>query len=125
MPATVNPDFLNLSLFEDAFLQPLEELKGKVGVIIFEFSTFYPSTGITLPVFLSLLDPFLARLPSSYSYRRGDPERRFSDSGLSRPAAGTRRGPRAEQLEPDATARRTTRGPRAACPHRSPPSVRC
>jgi uncharacterized protein YecE (DUF72 family) len=64
----VNPDFLNLSLFEDAFLQPLEELKGKVGVIMFEFSTFYPSTGITLPVFLSLLDQFLARLPGSYNY---------------------------------------------------------
>ncbi len=65
---TVNPDFLNFTLFEDAFLRPLEELKGKVGVIIFEFSTFYPSMGITLPVFLSLLDPFLARLPSSYRF---------------------------------------------------------
>ena len=64
----VNPDFLNLSLFEDAFLRPLEELHGKAGVIIFEFSTFYPSTGITLPVFLSLLDQFLARLPASYKY---------------------------------------------------------
>ena len=65
---TVNPDFLNFALFEEAFLRPLEELKGKVGVIIFEFSTFHPSTGISLPVFLSLLDPFLARLPSSYRF---------------------------------------------------------
>ena len=65
---TINPDFLNVALFEDAFLRPLEELKGKVGVIIFEFSTFYPATGITLPEFLRLLDPFLAKLPPSYRF---------------------------------------------------------
>ena len=68
LAGTVNPDFLNMTLFEDAFLRPLEELKGKVGVIIFEFSTFYPSTGITLPVFMKLLDPFLAKLPASYRF---------------------------------------------------------
>ena len=63
-----NPDFLNISLFEDAFLRPLDELKQKCGVIIFEFSTFYPSSGITFPVFVSLIDTFFAKLPKHYLY---------------------------------------------------------
>ena len=63
-----NPDFLNVSLFEDAFLRPLEELRQKCGVIIFEFSTFYPSSGITFPVFVSLIDAFFAKLPKNYHY---------------------------------------------------------
>ncbi len=63
-----NPDFLNPSLFEDAFLRPLEELHKKCGVIIFEFSTFYPSSGITFPDFVSLLDTFLAKLPKQRLY---------------------------------------------------------
>lgn len=64
----VNPDFLNVALFEDAFLRPLEELGPKCGVIILEFSTFYPSTGITLPSFLTALDAFLAHLPRTRAY---------------------------------------------------------
>lgn len=63
-----NPDFLNVSLFGDAFLRPLEELGKKCGVIIFEFSTFYPSSGITFPVFVSLIDAFFAKLPKSHRY---------------------------------------------------------
>jgi uncharacterized protein YecE (DUF72 family) len=63
-----NPDFLNLELFEDAFLKPLEELKKKRGVIIFEFSTFYPASGITYGVFLGSIDHFLSRLPKEYRY---------------------------------------------------------
>lgn len=63
-----NPDFLNVSLFENAFLRPLEELKQKCGVIIFEFSTLYPSSGITFPVFVSLIDAFFAKLPKKHLY---------------------------------------------------------
>jgi uncharacterized protein YecE (DUF72 family) len=66
--ATENPDFLNLELFEDAFLRPLEALKRKRGVIVFEFSTFYPSSGVTYERFTELIDNFLARLPKGYSY---------------------------------------------------------
>jgi uncharacterized protein YecE (DUF72 family) len=65
---TENPDFLNRELFEDAFLAPLEELKSKCGVIIFEFSTFYPASGITADRFATLLDSFLGRLPARYQY---------------------------------------------------------
>jgi uncharacterized protein YecE (DUF72 family) len=63
-----NPDFLNVELFEDAFLRPIEALKQKRGVIIFEFSAFTPNTGVTFDVFVESLDAFLGRLPSEYSY---------------------------------------------------------
>jgi uncharacterized protein YecE (DUF72 family) len=63
-----NPDFLNLELFEDAFLRPLEALKQKRGVVIFEFSTFYPNYGVTYERFTELIDNFLSRLPKGYAY---------------------------------------------------------
>jgi len=64
----VNPDFLNVELFEDAFLRPVEALKKKRGVIIFEFSAFYPASGITYDVFVEMIDRFLRRLPRGFSY---------------------------------------------------------
>jgi uncharacterized protein YecE (DUF72 family) len=63
-----NPDFLNIALFEDAFLRPLDELKKKRGVIIFEFSAFSPGSGVTGESFNALLDTFLGRLPKGYAY---------------------------------------------------------
>jgi uncharacterized protein YecE (DUF72 family) len=63
-----NPDFLNVELFEDAFLKPLDELKKKRGAIIFEFSTFRPNSGITCERFVDLIDTFLAKLPGGYEY---------------------------------------------------------
>jgi uncharacterized protein YecE (DUF72 family) len=63
-----NPDFLNLELFEDAFLRPVESLRKKRGVIIFEFSAFYPNSGVNYEKFLTLMDDFLARLPKEFSY---------------------------------------------------------
>ncbi len=65
---TENPDFLNVQLFEDAFLRPLEVLGKKRGTIIFEFSTFYPSSGIDAGHFVELLDEFLLKLPKGYLY---------------------------------------------------------
>jgi uncharacterized protein YecE (DUF72 family) len=63
-----NPDFLNLELFEDAFLAPLTALGRKCGVIIFEFSTFYPNSGITADRFVELIDNFLGGLPRQFRY---------------------------------------------------------
>ena len=63
-----NPDFLNLELFDDAFLRPVEALQKKRGVIIFEFSTFHPSSGIAYDQFARLLDDFLSRLPREISF---------------------------------------------------------
>ncbi len=63
-----NPDFLNVQLFEEAFLKPVEALKGKRGAIIFEFSTFYPYTGVTYEKFVEMIDAFLSRLPKGFEY---------------------------------------------------------
>lgn len=63
-----NPDFLNVELFEDAFLKPIEQLKEKLGVIIFEFSTFYSNSGVHYKKFVELMDDFLLRLPAGYEY---------------------------------------------------------
>ena len=63
-----NPDFLNVQLFEEAFLAPLAALKKKLGTIIFEFSTFYPNSGVTYDRFMTLIDAFLAKLPQGYQY---------------------------------------------------------
>jgi uncharacterized protein YecE (DUF72 family) len=68
LAGTENPDFLNVELFEDAFLKPLEELKHKRGAMIFEFSTFHPNSGITYEKYVDLVDRFLTRLPRGYEY---------------------------------------------------------
>jgi uncharacterized protein YecE (DUF72 family) len=68
LAGTENPDFLNVALFEDAFLKPLEELKKKRGAIIFEFSTFHSGSGITYEKYVDLIDSFLSRLPKGYEY---------------------------------------------------------
>ena len=63
-----NPDFLNIELFEDAFLRPIEALKKKRGVIIFEFSTFHPNSGVAYKTYETMIDDFLSRLPKGYEY---------------------------------------------------------
>jgi uncharacterized protein YecE (DUF72 family) len=68
MAGKENPDFLNRALFEDAFLDPVGRLGPKLGAVIFEFSTFHPSSGITLPKFLEMMDRFLASLPPGNRY---------------------------------------------------------
>jgi uncharacterized protein YecE (DUF72 family) len=65
---TDNPDFLRVELFEDMFLRPVEALRNKRGVIIFEFSTFAPYSGVTVAAFTNLLDRFLARLPRDHAF---------------------------------------------------------
>ncbi len=65
---TQNPDFLNVELFEDAFLKPIEALKTKRGAIIFEFSSFHPSTGVTVETLIEKVSAFLERLPKGYEY---------------------------------------------------------
>ena len=65
---TENPDFLNVALFEDAFLRPIEALRKKRGAIIFEFSTFYPNSGVNYERYVELMDNFLSRLPHGYEY---------------------------------------------------------
>lgn len=63
-----NPDFLNPTLFREAFLTPLAELGAKVGVILFEFSRFDTGTNLNQMQFLAALDDFFAQLPNNFKY---------------------------------------------------------
>ena len=64
----VNPDFLNADLFATAFLKPCEAVKPKVGVLMFEFSRFWPTDYAHGRDFLADLDRFLGELPKGWPY---------------------------------------------------------
>jgi uncharacterized protein YecE (DUF72 family) len=63
-----NPNFLNAELFVAAFLKPCEEIREKVGVIMFEFSRFWPSDYEHGRDFVADLDTFLGKLPKGRPY---------------------------------------------------------
>lgn len=63
-----NPNFLNADLFAAAFLKPCEEIRSKVGVLMFEFSRFWPSDYEHGRNFVSDLDGFLGKLPKGWPY---------------------------------------------------------
>ncbi len=64
----LNPDFLNADLFATAFLKPCEAIREKVGVLMFEFSRFWPSDYQHGRAFVADLDAFLGQLPKGWSY---------------------------------------------------------
>lgn len=63
-----NGDFLNADLFATGFLKPCEKIRAKVGVLIFEFSKFYPSDYEHGRNFVADLDGFLGKLPKGWPY---------------------------------------------------------
>ena len=63
-----NPNFLNAELFAGAFLKPCEEIRPKIGVLMFEFSRFWPSDYEHGRVFVNDLDGFLGKLPKGWPY---------------------------------------------------------
>jgi len=63
-----NESFLNADLFATAFLKPCEEIRKKVGVLIFEFSRFWPSDYEHGRDFVSELDSFLGKLPRGWPF---------------------------------------------------------
>jgi len=63
-----NRDFLNADLFATAFLKPCDYIRPKIGVLMFEFSRFYPSDYEHGRDFLADLDSFLAKLPKGWPY---------------------------------------------------------
>jgi len=64
----INPHFLDAGEFTERFLGPCETIRPNVGIVIFEFSRFYPSDFPDLPAFLGALDPFLGALPKGWPY---------------------------------------------------------
>jgi uncharacterized protein YecE (DUF72 family) len=63
-----NVDFLNADLFGTAFLKPCELIREKVGVLMFEFSRFWPADYAHGRDFIADLDPFLGKLPKGWPY---------------------------------------------------------
>lgn len=63
-----NAHFLNAELFATAFLAPLEPFRSKVGVLMFEFSRFYPSDFARGRDFVEALGAFLEKLPTGWRY---------------------------------------------------------
>ena len=63
-----NPDFLNAELFQNAFLSACEPCRDQIGLLMFEFSKFYPSDFERGRDFVEALDGFLGRLPSGWRY---------------------------------------------------------
>ena len=64
-----NEHFLNAKLFADAFLRPCESVSRiKVGLLMFEFSRFYPSDYEHGRDFVADLDKFLGQLPKGWPY---------------------------------------------------------
>ena len=64
----VNKDFLNAGLFTSAFLAPCEEIRSKIGVLMFEFSRFWPGDYAHGRDFVADLDGFLGKLPQGWPY---------------------------------------------------------
>ncbi len=63
-----NENFLNADLFASAFLGPCEAFRPKVGLLMFEFSRFYPADFARGRDFVEALDAFLGRLPRGWPY---------------------------------------------------------
>jgi uncharacterized protein YecE (DUF72 family) len=63
-----NEHFLNSTLFANAFLRPCEPYRKQIGLLMFEFSRFYPTDYEHGRKFVADLDKFLAALPTGWPY---------------------------------------------------------
>jgi uncharacterized protein YecE (DUF72 family) len=63
-----NENFLNADLFNRAFLKPCEAIRQNVGVVMFEFSRFYPTDYEHGRDFVADLDKFFGALPKGWPY---------------------------------------------------------
>jgi uncharacterized protein YecE (DUF72 family) len=63
-----NEYFLNADAFERGFLRPCESIRPNVGLLMFEFSRFYPTDFEHGRDFVAALDAFLDKLPKGWPY---------------------------------------------------------
>ena len=63
-----NENFLNVDLFAAAFLSSCEHIRTNVGLLMFEFSRFWPSDYEQGRDFVADLDAFLGKLPKGWPY---------------------------------------------------------
>lgn len=64
----LNENFLNADLFASAFLTSCEHIRPHVGLLMFEFSRFWPSDYQHGRDFVADLDKFLGNLPKGWPY---------------------------------------------------------
>jgi uncharacterized protein YecE (DUF72 family) len=65
---TLNENFLNAALFESDFLRPIAPYQKQIGLLMFEFSRFWPADYAHGRDFVADLDAFLGRLPPGWRY---------------------------------------------------------
>ncbi len=63
-----NENFLNADLFTRAFLKPCEAIRPAIGLLMFEFSRFWPTDYAHGRDFIADLDKFLGQLPNGWPY---------------------------------------------------------
>jgi uncharacterized protein YecE (DUF72 family) len=63
-----NENFLNADLFAKAFLIPCESVRPNIGLLMFEFSRFWPTDYQHGRDFIADLDKFLGQLPRDWPY---------------------------------------------------------
>jgi uncharacterized protein YecE (DUF72 family) len=63
-----NENFLNAELFAKAFLKPCESVRPQVGLLMFEFSRFWPTDYEHGRDFVADLDKFFGQLPKDWPY---------------------------------------------------------
>jgi uncharacterized protein YecE (DUF72 family) len=63
-----NQNFLNADLFARAFLKPCEAVRSSIGLLMFEFSRFWPTDYEHGRDFIADLDKFLGWLPKGWPY---------------------------------------------------------
>ncbi len=63
-----NPGFLDARLFASRFLEPCEPFRDRIGVLMFEFSRFYPADFERGRDFVGALGRFLSALPREWRY---------------------------------------------------------
>jgi uncharacterized protein YecE (DUF72 family) len=63
-----NEHFLDADLFVQAFLKPCESIRSHVGLLMFEFSRFWPTDYEHGRDFIADLDRFLGQLPKGWPY---------------------------------------------------------
>jgi len=68
MAGKPNENFLNADLFTKAFLRPCEAIRSNVGLLMFEFSRFWPTDYEHGRDFVADLDKFLGQLPKGWPY---------------------------------------------------------
>jgi uncharacterized protein YecE (DUF72 family) len=63
-----NEHFLDSEMFAQAFLRPCEPFRRQIGLLMFEFSRFYPADYEHGRDFVAGLDRFLGALPAGWAY---------------------------------------------------------